>query len=177
MVPETELTPIFYLCVFCIVNEKAVATDEVYYATENGQIFDVDYRNMNVFRKGTLYNLLCEVPSTIGRMARPNNIIDRNRRNTRGDNSVANRSNFRADGSFADGSNVSDNNIALKRRGTVNLVKNFMFSKIQKAQASGFVDGSSMGDDRAFDGSRLDNAKRSRTNNVSMAPRGPYDRE
>ena len=74
-----------FLSTFCIVNEKAVATDEVYYATENGQIFDVDYHNMNVFRSGTLYNLLCEVPSTIGRMARPNNIIDRNRRAYRGD--------------------------------------------------------------------------------------------
>ena len=117
------------MCVSVIVNEKAVATDEVYYATENGQIFEVDYRNMNVFRKGTLYNLLCEVPSTIGRMARPNNIIDR-RRNTRGDLSVERRSNFRADGSIAEESNRSDRNLALKRRGTVNLVKNFMFSKI-----------------------------------------------
>jgi len=34
---------------------------------------------MNMFRFGTLYGLLAKVPSTIGRMARPNNIIDRNR--------------------------------------------------------------------------------------------------
>ena len=32
------------------------------------------------------------------------------------------------------------------RRGTVNLVRNFMLQKIQKAQASGFVDGSIAGD-------------------------------
>ena len=40
------------------------------------------------------------------------------------------RSGYRGEGSMIDDSNVSDNNIALKRRGTVNLVKNFMFSKI-----------------------------------------------
>ena len=34
-----------------------------------------------------------------------------------------------------------------------------------------------MGESPAFDGSRADLAKRSRTNNVSMAPRGVYDRE
>ena len=62
-----------------IVNEKAVATDEVYYATENGQIFDCDYRNMNMFRKGALYELLSQVPSTIGRMNRPNNIVEKYR--------------------------------------------------------------------------------------------------
>lgn len=32
------------------------------------------------------------------------------------------------------------------RRGTVNLVKNFMIQKINKAQQSGFVDGSMAGD-------------------------------
>jgi len=58
---------------------KAVATDEVYWATENGQIFDCDYRNMNMFRSTTLFDLLAEVPSTIGRMARPNNIIEKHR--------------------------------------------------------------------------------------------------
>ena len=46
---------IFFLV---LVNEKAVATDEVYYATEKGQLFDCDYRNMNMFRFGTLYDLL-----------------------------------------------------------------------------------------------------------------------
>ena len=62
-----------------IVNEKAVATDEVYFATEKGQIFDCDYRNMNCFRTGTLYELLTQVPSTIGRMSRPNNIVEKYR--------------------------------------------------------------------------------------------------
>ena len=66
------------------INEKAVATDEVYYATENGQILDCDFRHMNCFRQGILYKLLAEVPSTIGRMARPNNIVEaRKRRQSR----------------------------------------------------------------------------------------------
>mmetsp|Transcript_24689 Transcript_24689/g.30813 ORF Transcript_24689/g.30813 Transcript_24689/m.30813 type:complete len:101 (-) Transcript_24689:561-863(-) len=62
------------------INMKAVATDEVYWATENGQIFDCDYRNMNVFRRKTLFTLLTQVPTSIGRMARPNNIMERHRR-------------------------------------------------------------------------------------------------
>jgi hypothetical protein len=70
-------------CFYLTVNEKAVATDEVYYATENGQIFDCDYKHMNMFRKGTLYDLLAEVPSTIGRMARPNNIVEKYRQKRR----------------------------------------------------------------------------------------------
>jgi len=111
-----------------------VATDEVYYATENGQILDVDYKHMNMLRYGTLYSLLSKVPSTIGRMARPNNIVDRNRQKGRGDrsNSLYVRSGYRAEGSIQDGSGISDGNrqSVLKRRGTVNLVKNFMFSKI-----------------------------------------------
>ena len=90
---------------------------------------------MNVFRKGTLYSLLVQVPSTIGRMARPNNIIEQNRRRNRS-MSIAGRSigAGRAEGSLVDDSRMSDadgvNNINFKRRGTVNLVKNFMFSKI-----------------------------------------------
>ena len=58
-------------------------------------------------------------------------------------------------------------NFRLQRRGTVNLVKNFMVSKIQRAQASGFVDNSSMGEHSQFDSSRLGGggAHRSRTNN------------
>ena len=57
------------------------------------------------------------------------------------------RSPGRAEGSLVDDSNMSDDRrgtLNLKRRGTVNLVKNFMFSKIQKAQQSGFQDGSSL---------------------------------
>ena len=118
-----------------IVNEKAVATDEVYYATENGQILDVDYKHMNMFRYGTLYSLLAQVPSTIGRMARPNNIVERHRRRGSQNQSYSahGRSPARAEGSMMDDSNMSDDrrgNINFKRRGTVNLVKNFMFSKI-----------------------------------------------
>ena len=63
-----------------IVNNKAVATDDVYWATENGQIFDCDFYNMQMFRNSILYDLLVQVPTTIGRMARPNNIVERHRR-------------------------------------------------------------------------------------------------
>jgi len=61
---------------FILVNAAAVATDEVYFATENGQILDVDYREMELFRKKPLYTLLNGVTSTIGRLGRPNNAIE-----------------------------------------------------------------------------------------------------
>lgn len=64
---------------YYIVNEKAVATDEVYFASENGCIFDVDYRNMCLFRKSTLASLIDQTETTIGRLGRPNNIMDRSR--------------------------------------------------------------------------------------------------
>ena len=38
---------------------------------------------MNMFRKGTLYELLTQVPSTIGRMSRPNNIVEKYRQKRR----------------------------------------------------------------------------------------------
>jgi len=111
---------------------KAVATDEVYWATENGQIFDCDFKNMNVFRKTTLYTLLTIVPSTIDRMGRPNNIVERhrNRRGTLGSLRLNRQS--RAEGSQLndDSQDEASINKRLQRRGTVNLVKNFMFSKI-----------------------------------------------
>lgn len=126
-----------------------------------------------MFRFGTLYSLLAEVPSTIGRMARPNNIVERHRR--RGSNNQSysgfGRSPGRAEGSLVDDSNMSDDRrgtLNLKRRGTVNLVKNFMFSKIQKAQQSGFQDGSSM-NSHALDGNSAIN-NRQKTHNFSMAP-------
>ena len=112
-----------------------MATDEVYYATENGQILDVDYQHMNMFRFGTLYGLLAKVPSSIGRIGRPNNIVDCNRlkSNNRSSSQVG-KSAMRANGSMQDDSQMSDaGRNTLKRRGTVNLVKNFMVSKIQKA--------------------------------------------
>ena len=62
---------------------------------------------MNVFRKGTLFSLLEQVPSTIGRMARPNNIIEQNRRRARNDSVSLGRSIGRAEGSLVDDSMVS----------------------------------------------------------------------
>ena len=35
-----------------------MATDEVYFATEEGVILDVDYRHMHLFRKSTLASLI-----------------------------------------------------------------------------------------------------------------------
>lgn len=110
-----------------------MATDEVYFATENGQIFDCDYRNMNCFRKGTLYDLLAEVPSTIGRMSRPNNIVEKYRQKRRQSMSYSQAGGRnRADGSMADESEMSaaGRGFNLKRRGTVNFMKNVMYTKI-----------------------------------------------
>lgn len=42
----------------CVVNEKSVATDEVYFASEDGVILDVDYRHMHLFRNSTLAGLI-----------------------------------------------------------------------------------------------------------------------
>ena len=121
---------------------KAVATDEVYWATENGQIFDCDYKNMNVFRTSTLYRLLSIVPSTIGRMGRPNNIVERHRRRGSRSVSITGRSHLgRAEGSQLLNESQDSDRKRQQRRGTINLVKNFMFSKIQRAQQSN-IDGS-----------------------------------
>ena len=154
-----------------------MATDEVYFATENGQILDVDYHHMQVFRKSTLFSLLQQVPSTIGRMARPNNIVERHRNRSY---SMAGRSGMRAEGSVNDGSmdDAAERDRRFKRRGTVNLVKNFMVSKIQRAQQSGFVDGNSMQDGTSMNanmgiGLRLN--QQNRINNLSMAPGGVRD--
>lgn len=37
---------------------KAVETDDVYYATEKGQIVDISFHQMGTFRTTTLYGLL-----------------------------------------------------------------------------------------------------------------------
>jgi len=79
---------------------------------------------------------------------------------------------MRADGSVAEDSQLSDGGrgLNLKRRGTVNFMKNVMYTKIQRAQQSGFVDGSSLDGQTPFDGTRFDH--RSRVNNMSMVPGG-----
>ena len=112
-----------------------MATDEVYFATENGQIFDCDYRNMNCFRRSTLFELLAQVPSTIGRMSRPNNIVEKYRQKRRQSMSYSQAGGRnRADGSMAGDSEMSGRiGLDLKRRGTVNFMKNVMYTKIQKA--------------------------------------------
>ena len=75
---------------YYIVNETAVATDEVYFATEHGCILDVDYLNMCLFRKTTLHSLIEQTETTIGRMNRPNNIMERaGNRRAQGDRSFS----------------------------------------------------------------------------------------
>lgn len=128
---------------------------------------------MKMFRKGTLYDLLAQVPSTIGRMARPNNIIERNRQKRR-NTSVAydhSKSNMRVNDGSIDGSIKGDGNgLGLQRRGTVNLVKNFMFQKIQKAQQN--FDGQSNFGGSGADGSNRNIDYKSRINNMSQAAGG-----
>ena len=65
---------------FRLVNEAAVATEEVYFATEKGQILDVSFRNMTTFRSTPLYSLLGEVETSIGRLGRPNAAVEQARR-------------------------------------------------------------------------------------------------
>ena len=60
-----------------------MATDEVYFATEEGVILDVDYRHMHLFRKSTLASLITQTKTTIGRLGRPNNIIEGINKNRR----------------------------------------------------------------------------------------------
>lgn len=43
-----------------LVNEKSVATDDAYFSNERGQIIDVDYQNMKLFRDTTLHHLIEE---------------------------------------------------------------------------------------------------------------------
>ena len=118
---------------YYIVNETAVATDEVYFATEHGCILDVDYLNMCLFRKTTLHSLIEQTETTIGGMNRPNNIMDRSRnRRAQGERSYSvfaptpgalSPRSLREQSSLSKGPN-------LMRRGTVNLVRNFMLQKI-----------------------------------------------
>lgn len=49
--------------------EKAVATDDVYYCNEKGQILDIDFRKYKTFREGTLFGLLEVTP--VDRRNRP----------------------------------------------------------------------------------------------------------
>jgi hypothetical protein len=65
------------------INEKSVATDEVYLATEEGVILDTDYRHMQLFRESTLAGLITQTKTTIGRLGRPNNIIEGINKNRR----------------------------------------------------------------------------------------------
>lgn len=81
-------------------------------------------------------------------MARPNNIVEKNRRAMMSQRSMAGKSGHRMDGSAFDRSDVSDgagDRMGLKRRGTVNLVKNYMFSKIQNVHRQANQAGSETG--------------------------------
>jgi hypothetical protein len=54
----------FYFGRVCIATDKAVATDDVYYCNEKGQILDIDFRKFKTFREGTLFGLLEETTVT-----------------------------------------------------------------------------------------------------------------
>jgi hypothetical protein len=46
----------------CPVNERSVATDDSYFARENGQIVDVDFSHIKLFRNQTLHKLIEQTP-------------------------------------------------------------------------------------------------------------------
>ena len=163
---------------FVLVNAAAVATDEVYYATETGQILDVDYRDMRLFRKTPLYTLLGGVTSTIGRLGRPNNAIEfvkRQRDAARDRSSIIRRS--PRDSVLREGSQISPRTgtLNLQRRGTVSFVKNIMLQKINSKQTS-IDEQNASGDNRNsdFNFGAL-NRLRQRGNNQSMHVRGRQD--
>lgn len=44
------------------MNERSVATDDSYFARENGQIVDVDFSHIKLFRNQTLHKLIEQTP-------------------------------------------------------------------------------------------------------------------
>lgn len=51
-------------------NEKAIWTEDVYFATETGKILEVDFRKALLFRSTTLYSLLMQAPQSYSRINR-----------------------------------------------------------------------------------------------------------
>ena len=101
---------------------------------------------MQLWRKSTLFSLIDKTTRTVDRLARPNNIIAKARGGRGADrsNSVfggAQRGEGKSQLSYREYSK----NPALMRRGTVNLVRNFMSAKIAKAQQASNAGGSSVG--------------------------------
>jgi len=125
-----------------------VATDEVYFATENGQILDVDYRNMALFRSQPLYTLLTGVTSTIGRLGRPNNAVEfvKRQRDEARERSMSLKGGPRAGSVIQQNSLASPRVPGLQRRGTVSFVKNVMLQRIQSKNQSSVADGSVVND-------------------------------
>jgi len=103
---------------------------------------------MQLWRKSALFGLIDKTSRTVDRLARPNNIIAKAKRGPDG------RSNSVFGGSARGGGEKSQLSYreyakqpALMRRGTVNLVKNFMSAKIAKAHQASNADGSVGGGD------------------------------
>lgn len=103
---------------------------------------------MQLWRKSTLFSLIDKTTRTVDRLARPNNIINKAKRGPNG-RSMS----FLGGGSQRGGDGKSQLSYrefakqpALMRRGTVNLVKNFMSAKIAKAHKDSNAGGSVGGD-------------------------------
>lgn len=103
---------------------------------------------MQLWRKSTLFSLIDKTARTVDRLSRPNNIIAK----AKGGRGAGDRSNSVFGGSQRGGgpSQLSyreySKNPALMRRGTVNLVRNFMSAKIAKAHQASNQGGSEAGD-------------------------------
>ena len=161
-----------------IVNDKTVATDEVYFATEQGCILDVDYRHMSLFRKTTTHSLLAQTETSIARMSRPNNIIDRRKNRAGHDNSLLGQHTNRSHGSQRYDTRSKKSlsqpaqNPNFMRRGTISFMKGVYLAKIHKAGASGFVDGSLGGDNLPNITERSESGQREhRQANMSALPK------
>jgi len=104
---------------------------------------------MQLWRKSTLFSLIDKTTRTVDRLSRPNNIIAK----AKGGRGADDRSNSVFGGSQRGGNGKSQlsyreysKNPALMRRGTVNLVRNFMSAKIAKAHQASNAGGSVGGD-------------------------------
>ena len=53
-----------------VVNSRAVATEDVYFATESGKILEVNYMKNAFFRDSTLFSLLVKAPQSYARINR-----------------------------------------------------------------------------------------------------------
>ena len=53
-----------------LVNSRAVATEDVYFATESGKILEINFTKNAFFRESTLFSLLVKAPQSYARINR-----------------------------------------------------------------------------------------------------------